>query len=296
MLASSLEYSVEGVRGELKENVISWLGAEPATPEERSNFIASAAERVSLSLKAIGYYEPEIAVEIDRSTSPWQMLVRIESKEPVRITAVDVRLEGDASADSAFNDVRASAPLLVDDVLHHGIYEELKKKILNLGQQRGYFDGVISQSDAQAADLWRYRELISESTSSRTPYKNDLSVRVSRLPGYLQQLQALIADRYPDFEVLLYGHIGDGNLHLNILRPEEMSLQAFENACRSVNDAVFSLTRSAGGSISAEHGIGLLKQPYLEYTRSAVEIEHMRGIKRQLDPAGILNPGKLLPG
>ena len=140
------EYSVEGVRGELKENVISWLGAEPATPEERSNFIASATERVSLSLKAIGYYEPEIAVEIDRSTSPWQMLVKIESKEPVRITAVDVRLEGDASADSAFNDVRASAPLLVDDVLHHGIYEELKKKILNLGQQRGYFDGEFTRS------------------------------------------------------------------------------------------------------------------------------------------------------
>ena len=156
-------------------------------------------------------------------------------------------------------------------------------------------DGVISQSDAQAAGLWRYREQIAESISARTPYKNDLSVRVSRLPGYLQQLQAVITQRYPDFEVLLYGHIGDGNLHLNILRPENMALPDFEDACRSVNDAVFSLTRSAGGSISAEHGIGLLKQPYLGYTRSAVEINHMQGIKQQLDPAGILNPGKLFP-
>jgi FAD/FMN-containing dehydrogenase len=140
-----------------------------------------------------------------------------------------------------------------------------------------------------------FREQIAESISARTPYKNDLSVRVSRLPGYLQQLQAVITQRYPDFEVLLYGHIGDGNLHLNILRPENMALPDFEDACRSVNDAVFSLTRSAGGSISAEHGIGLLKQPYLGYTRSAVEINHMQGIKQQLDPAGILNPGKLFP-
>jgi FAD/FMN-containing dehydrogenase len=156
-------------------------------------------------------------------------------------------------------------------------------------------DGVMSQSDTQAADLWRYREGISESFSALKPYKFDLSVRISRVPGYMQDLEKLLAARYPDFEVLIFGHIGDGNLHLGILKPESVPLPVFEKACESASQAVFSLTRSVGGSISAEHGIGLLKQPYLEYVRSEVEIGHMLGIKRQFDPSGILNPGKLLP-
>lgn len=155
-------------------------------------------------------------------------------------------------------------------------------------------DGVISQSDAQAADLWRYREGISEAITPYTPYKNDLSVVVSRVPEYLQALDRLVREKYPDFEVLWYGHIGDGNLHMNILKPGQMPLEEFEKKCAAVNTEVFELTRSHLGSISAEHGIGLLKQPYLGFSRSAAEIERMRGIKLVFDPAGIMNPGKLL--
>jgi len=155
-------------------------------------------------------------------------------------------------------------------------------------------DGVISQSESQAADLWRYREGISEAITPYTPYKNDLSVRVSRVPDYLQALDELVREKYPGFEVLWYGHIGDGNLHMNILRPAEMPLEEFESKCAAVNTEVFSLTRAHLGSISAEHGIGLLKQPYLGFSRSAAEIERLRGIKAVFDPAGIMNPGKLL--
>ena len=155
-------------------------------------------------------------------------------------------------------------------------------------------DGVISQSDAQAADLWRYREGISEAITPYTPYKNDLSVRVSQVPGYLQALDRLVTEKYPGFEVLWYGHIGDGNLHMNILKPGEMPLAEFEEKCAGVNKGVFTLTREHQGSISAEHGIGLLKQPYLGFSRSDTEIERMRGIKAVFDPAGIMNPGKLL--
>lgn len=155
-------------------------------------------------------------------------------------------------------------------------------------------DGVISQSDAQAADLWQYREGISEAITRYTPYKNDLSVRISVVPAYLEALDQLIKQHYPQFEVLWYGHIGDGNLHMNILKPGDMTTGEFEAACQHVNPLIFELTRDFKGSISAEHGIGLLKQPYLNYSRSAVEMELMRGVKAVFDPFGILNPGKLL--
>lgn len=155
-------------------------------------------------------------------------------------------------------------------------------------------DGVMSQSDAQAADLWRYREGISEAITRFTPYKNDLSVRISAVPAYLEGLDKLVKTRYPDFEVLWYGHIGDGNLHMNILKPENMPVEEFEAACGQVNPEIFALTQDYHGSISAEHGIGLLKQPYLAYCRSEADIERMKAIKAVFDPQNIMNPGKLL--
>ncbi|MGB5292497.1 MAG: FAD-binding oxidoreductase [Lysobacterales bacterium] len=161
-------------------------------------------------------------------------------------------------------------------------------------EEGAVLDGVISQSEAQAADLWRYREGISEAITKYTPYKNDLSVRISAIPGYLHDLDQLAQSRYPDFEVLWYGHFGDGNLHMNILKPADMAVEAFEKVCGRVNPDVFELTRKHQGSISAEHGIGLLKQAYLSYTRSDADIERMRGIKTVFDPMNILNPGKLL--
>ncbi|MGA9574526.1 MAG: FAD-linked oxidase C-terminal domain-containing protein, partial [Lysobacterales bacterium] len=89
-------------------------------------------------------------------------------------------------------------------------------------------------------------------------------------------------------------HFGDGNLHMNILKPSDMSVAEFEKACGRVNPEVFELTRTHHGSISAEHGIGLLKRDWLGYTRSAADIERMRGIKAVFDPMNIMNPGKLL--
>jgi len=161
-------------------------------------------------------------------------------------------------------------------------------------EQGWLLDGVMSQSDRQIAQLWRYRESISESISHFPPYKNDLSVTVSRVPEFLRRMDRVIGEICPDFEVVWYGHIGDGNLHMNILKPEGMDLQTFESRSHEISDKTYALTREFGGSISAEHGIGLLKRPWLNRVRSAADIEFMRGIKRVFDPAGIFNPGKLL--
>ncbi len=155
-------------------------------------------------------------------------------------------------------------------------------------------DGLISQSDEQAKQMWAYRERISESIAARKPYKNDIAVRVSAVPALLAELDELVQQQYPDFEVLWYGHIGDGNLHLNVLKPDEMDLNAFKAQCEQVNELVFAVVQKHSGSISAEHGVGLLKQPWLAYSRSEAEIALMRALKQQFDPDGILNPGKLL--
>ncbi len=155
-------------------------------------------------------------------------------------------------------------------------------------------DGVIAQSEAQAAALWRLREGITESLAARQPYKNDISVRISAVPAFLHEMRALLASEYPDIEVVWFGHIGDGNLHINVLRPADMAEDAFIAQCEHVTRLLAATLQSHAGSISAEHGIGLVKRAYLESTRSAAEIALMRGVKQVFDPAGILNPGKLL--
>jgi FAD/FMN-containing dehydrogenase len=154
-------------------------------------------------------------------------------------------------------------------------------------------DGVISQSEAQASELWRLREDISESIAYYPPYKNDISVRISRVPAFVNEIDTLLAERYPDFEVVWYGHIGDGNLHINVLKPATLELDAFLRHCENVTTLLFEVLRRYQGSISAEHGVGLLKKPYLHYTRKPEEIDYLRGMKRIFDPNGILNPGKI---
>jgi FAD/FMN-containing dehydrogenase len=161
-------------------------------------------------------------------------------------------------------------------------------------EQGWLLDGVISQSDRQIEELWRYREGISESISHFPPYKNDLSVRVSRVPEFLQRMDRLMERICPDYEVVWYGHIGDGNLHMNILKPASVSLEEFERRSHEISEETYALTQEIGGSISAEHGIGLLKQPWLYRVRSEPEIALMRRLKEVFDPAGIFNPGKLL--
>ncbi|WP_417520883.1 FAD-binding oxidoreductase [Marinobacter sp.] len=154
-------------------------------------------------------------------------------------------------------------------------------------------DGVISQSETQAQNLWQLRERISESIAPRTPYKNDISVVVSKVPGFLQEIDELVAEQYPDFEIIWFGHIGDGNLHLNILKPEDMAKEDFFEKCQQVNKWVFEIVEKYQGSVSAEHGVGMTKKPYLQYTRSEAEIAYLRGIKQVFDPNGIINPGKI---
>lgn len=154
-------------------------------------------------------------------------------------------------------------------------------------------DGVLSHSTLQSERLWELRDGITESIAADTPYKNDISVRISEVPGFLDDVGSVVAKHYPDLEVCWFGHIGDGNLHLNILKPPDLEISEFQDRCRAINPLLFELIQKRGGSISAEHGVGLLKRDYLRFSRSKGEIERMKAIKDAFDPNGIMNPGKI---
>ncbi|MEK6628127.1 MAG: FAD-binding oxidoreductase [Bdellovibrionota bacterium] len=176
-------------------------------------------------------------------------------------------------------------------------YEKTEEKIMQVFEnclEKGWItDGVISQSDLQTKTFWRFREDITEALSSFTPYKNDISVSVSKVPDFVNDLDAIFKSAYPTWEVVWFGHIGDGNLHISILRPPGMTKEDFVTECRKVDRLVFGAVQKQLGSISAEHGVGLTKKSFLNYTRSQSEIELMRGIKKVFDPDLIMNPGKV---
>ncbi len=157
-------------------------------------------------------------------------------------------------------------------------------------------DGVMAQHAQQAAELWGLREGISESLSATgLPHKNDIALPISKLEAFCAELDGVFALRYPSWEIALFGHIGDGNLHVNVMKPDSLTKQEFLDKTHEVDRHMFDLVKSHDGSISAEHGIGLLKRDFLSWSRSAGEIALMHALKRTLDPKGIMNPGKIWP-
>ena len=176
-------------------------------------------------------------------------------------------------------------------------YEPIMEKAMTIFEQcleQGWVvDGVMSQSLSQAEELWKLREYISETISVFTPYKNDVSVLISYVPDFITEIDDIVSSNYPDFEVCWFGHIGDGNLHLNILKPENMSKDDFFAECQIVNKHVFETVQKYGGSVSAEHGVGMTKKPYLHYSRSEAEMSYLRDIKKVFDPNNIMNRGKM---
>lgn len=150
-------------------------------------------------------------------------------------------------------------------------------------------DGVIAQSLTQAEDLWALREGLSQAQKQEGPsIKHDVSVPVSSLAAFVGETLAALAQAFPQARPLPFGHAGDGNLHFNVSVPEGFTPK------REVSDLVHSLTLKHEGSIAAEHGVGRLKRELLAATKSPVEMEMMRGLKHMLDPANILNPGKVV--
>jgi FAD/FMN-containing dehydrogenase len=164
-----------------------------------------------------------------------------------------------------------------------------------LDELAGALGGVVSEDDVVvAADtasrraLWEYREAHNEAINAEgIPHKLDVCLPLGELAPFLDELHARVREAAPVARTIVYGHLGDGNLHVNVLGPAPGDDAA--------DEAVLRLTAEHGGSISAEHGIGVAKARWLHLSRGPGEIAVMAAIKRALDPAGVLNPGKLLP-
>jgi FAD/FMN-containing dehydrogenase len=156
-------------------------------------------------------------------------------------------------------------------------------------------DAVVAQSGDQAARLWSLRENISEAQRREGPnIKHDISLPVSAIPEFLSECDAALAGAFPGSRLVVFGHLGDGNLHYNLSAPEGVAAQSFLANAEVANRIVHDCVARFRGSFSAEHGVGQLKRVELVRYKSGVELELMRAVKAAFDPANLMNPGKLL--
>jgi FAD/FMN-containing dehydrogenase len=168
--------------------------------------------------------------------------------------------------------------------------------ILAKGMEEGIVDdAVIAASLSQRAGFWKLRD---EMSAAQKPeggsIKHDISVPVAAVPDFIEQANAAVVKLIPGSRPVPFGHLGDGNIHYNVSQPVGGSTADFMSRWHEVNEVVFAIVMRMGGSISAEHGIGVLKRDELPGVKDKVAIELMRGIKAMLDPLGIMNPGKVL--
>ena len=183
---------------------------------------------------------------------------------------------------------------IILEPLENAEIPELEEFFTGLLEKNRLSDVVISQNSRQSHELFKLRDSIGEVLGTHFKvHKNDISVPVLKVFDFIKELKEELKSSYPDFDVAIFGHIGDGNLHLNVIKPESLDINKFKVKVKESDHCIFALIQKFNGSISAEHGVGLLKKDYLHYSRSEAEIELMRGIKRVFDPNGIMNPGKI---
>jgi FAD/FMN-containing dehydrogenase len=247
---------------------VAWVGLE--NPEAALELFRLATARAGASLTAFELCQDRpldfVVAHIPgtrhplEARHPWYVLMEVSS----------TRSEADARA-------------LVEDVLGTALEEGLVQ------------DAAIAESIAQRTAFWHLREAMSEAQRPEGgSIKHDISVPVAAIPGFIEAAGLAVERVCPGARVVCFGHMGDGNLHYNVSQPVGWQKADFLALYPSMNEAVHALVREAQGSISAEHGIGTMKRDELERTAPAVGLDLMRRIKRAFDPAGIMNPGKVI--
>ena len=177
--ATTLKFSVVGIEGEQKKNVLAYLGAAPESDESRRIFVVSARDKVESALQALGYYQPEIEIDLQRTAPKWRLSIVVNAGAPVRFRDIDIQILGAAANDDNFTRLTSDIGFSSGDVLHHGRFESFRENVLSLGQRRGYLRGEIIASrievqvEAGTADvmLWyesgprlRFGEIIVDNT------------------------------------------------------------------------------------------------------------------------------------
>ena len=172
----------------------------------------------------------------------------------------------------------------------------LVEAILEAGMQQGLvLDAALAESGAQADAFWKLRETIPEAQKFEgASVKHDVAVPVSRVAEFLAAADRAVADAVPGIRICSFGHLGDGNVHYNLSRPQSSGDAAFDARYAELNRVVHDIVTAMKGSISAEHGIGRLRREELQHYKSPVALDLMKKIKAALDPDNLMNPGKVL--
>ena len=202
---------------------------------------------------------PDVRDPLDRH-HPWYVLMEISSGQ-------------------SEDDARATLEAVLEHGMEHGLVT----------------DGAIAESFQQRADFWRLRESMSESQIPEGgSIKHDISVPVDSVPAFLAEADRAVLAIEPGSRICAFGHLGDGNIHYNISQPVGADKAVFMTLIEVITPAVHKIVRDYGGSISAEHGIGQMKRDELAEVKNPVALDLMRRIKKDFDPKGIMNPGKVI--
>ncbi|MDN5843865.1 MAG: FAD-binding oxidoreductase, partial [Alcaligenaceae bacterium] len=165
--------------------------------------------------------------------------------------------------------------------------------VLEHALEQGWaLDAAVAQSHGDTEDFWALRDGIAEMLHTLSPTINfDVSVPISRIGQCVKRMRAVMETEFSGIRHMYFGHVGDGNIHI-VTGPLPQDVPDIEHR---IEQAFYTIVRELSGSVSAEHGIGLHKKPWLEYSRSPAEIQLMQTVKQALDPHGIMNPGKITP-
>jgi FAD/FMN-containing dehydrogenase len=257
-----------------KDNATSWsaVPSPQAAVELLSGAYAASEDNVT-SCELMGRQGIDLVLHHIRGTTDpladkhdWYVLMEWSSTRPPR--------EGDNSA-------------TLRDKMEAYLGEAMEKGLV--------LDAVIAQTEAQSKALWALRENHTEASKQEGPsIKHDISVAVSKIPPFVPEGLAAMKKALPGCRPLVFGHVGDGNLHFNCQAPAGWTKQQFAPHVEPISGAIYDLVTAYGGSISAEHGIGRIKLEELAHYRSQTELDVMRQLKRALDPHNIMNPGKVI--
>ena len=248
------------------------------------------AEKVATALLGVGALSDVIALYRRARRDCCDLMSALEFMPPVAFTLAQEAMPdlimpmGADYPAYALLEISGSGLVDIDDLMHRFLEGVMEDGLV--------LDGVVATSRTQAKNLWMFREGMNEGQAKRgTHLRTDVSVPLSRLPAFVEEAEAAIAAQLPDCLCVSYGHVGDGNVHLNVLPPGGLSRDEVEERIYRAKSIINDVLDAFGGSISAEHGIGRLKKRDFLSRVSSTQLQLLTAIKQAIDPERVMNPG-----
>lgn len=237
-------------------------------------------------------------------TSVVTLLNRLQAACGPRLSAFEMMSESSLALvtrhlDGHFSPLNQTYPyyalIELADTNLNGLQEMLQEALTSAIDDGLIDDCVVAMNEAQSVSMWRLREGISiAQVKAGKAVKHDIALPISSLATFVKEADQIVMNGFPDLPIINFGHIGDGNLHYNVLVPLDISPSLYKETTAELNKRIHDLVTQFNGSISAEHGVGTLRRDELKRYKSSVEMDLMNAIKRAIDPNQIMNPGKLL--